>query len=128
MSVVRPARLAVCLAAAYPWFAVAADNTENERKTAEVVEVKATRQPYRSLSATGATKTETDLKDLPQAARVLTADVLRDAGVTRLADALDMGSSVARQNNFGGVGQVEHRGRYRGSPYAAVVPPKKCSK
>jgi iron complex outermembrane receptor protein len=103
MSVVRPARLAVCLAAAYPWFAVAADNTENERKTAEVVEVKATRQPYRSLSATGATKTETDLKDLPQAARVLTADVLRDAGVTRLADALDMGSSVARQNNFGGV-------------------------
>jgi iron complex outermembrane receptor protein len=71
--------------------------------TAEVVEVVAARQPYRSLSATGATKTETDLKDLPQAARVLTADVLRDAGVTRLADALDMGSSVARQNNFGGV-------------------------
>jgi iron complex outermembrane receptor protein len=102
MFVVRRSQLVVCLAAAYPWLAVAADSAETG-PTPEAVEVVAARQPYRSLSATGATKTETDLKDLPQAARVLTAAVLRDAGVTRLADALDMGSSVARQNNFGGV-------------------------
>jgi iron complex outermembrane receptor protein len=85
--------LAVCLAAAYPFFALADD----------VVEITAARQPYRSLSATGATKTETDLKDLPQSARVLTADMLRDAGVSRFADALDMGSGISRQSNFGGV-------------------------
>jgi iron complex outermembrane receptor protein len=69
----------------------------------DVVEITAARQPYRSLSATGATKTETDLKDLPQSARVLTADMLRDAGVSRFADALDMGSGISRQSNFGGV-------------------------
>lgn len=93
MLVVRSSRLAVCLAAVYPLFAVAED----------VVEIVGTRQPYRSLSATGATKTETDLKDLPQSARVLTADMLRDAGVSRFADALDMGSGISRQSNFGGV-------------------------
>lgn len=93
MSVVRFSRLAVCIAAAYPVFALADD----------VVEIVGARQPYRSLSATGATKTETDLKDLPQSARVLTADMLQDAGVSRFADALDMGSGISRQSNFGGV-------------------------
>ncbi|MET0320239.1 MAG: TonB-dependent siderophore receptor [Duganella sp.] len=96
MVVVRPTQLALCLAAVYPLIALANPQTD-------VVEVVGARQPYRSLSATGATKTETDLKDLPQSARVLTDDMLRDAGVTRLADALDMGSGIARQNNFGGV-------------------------
>ncbi|MTV36549.1 TonB-dependent siderophore receptor [Duganella radicis] len=85
--------LAVCIAAVYPVLAVAD----------EVVEIVAQRQPYRSLSATGATRTETDLKDLPQSARVLTADMLNDAGVNRFADALDMGSGISRQSNFGGV-------------------------
>lgn len=93
MSVVRLSRLALCLAAAYPVFVLADD----------VVEIVGARQPYRSLSATGATKTETDLKDLPQSARVLTADMLQDAGVSRFADALDLGSGISRQSNFGGV-------------------------
>ncbi|MET0267696.1 MAG: TonB-dependent siderophore receptor [Duganella sp.] len=110
MFVVRPSRLVICLAVASAYPLLASANTVEHDAVeagaapgAEVVEVVAARQPYRSLSATAATKTETALKDLPQAARVLTADVLRDAGVTRLADALDMGSSIARQNNFGGV-------------------------
>ena len=106
MSVVRPSRLVLCLAAAYPLLATAEVDRDAAVEAAApdgVVEVVGARQPYRSLSATGATKTETDLKDLPQAARVLTADMLGDAGVVRLADALDMGSSIARQNNFGGV-------------------------
>lgn len=85
--------LAVCIAAVYPLLATADD----------VVEIVAARQPYRSLSATAATKTETDLKDLPQSARVLTADMLRDAGVNRFADALELGSGISRQSNFGGV-------------------------
>ncbi|MGV7208597.1 TonB-dependent siderophore receptor [Oxalobacteraceae bacterium A2-2] len=90
-----PARLALCLAA-LPCVAAADDIND-------VVEIAASRQPYRSLSATAATKTETDLRDLPQSARVLTAGMLRDAGVTRLADALDLGSGISRQSNFGGV-------------------------
>lgn len=67
------------------------------------VQVTGEKQPYRNLSATGATKTDTLLKDLPQSVRVLTADLLKDAGVTKLADALDLGSGISRQNNFGGV-------------------------
>ncbi|MYN24998.1 TonB-dependent siderophore receptor [Duganella levis] len=93
MSAVRSSRLAVCLAAVYPFMAFADD----------VVEITGARQPYRSLSATGATKTETDLRDLPQSARVLTSDMLRDAGVSRFADALELGSGISRQSNFGGV-------------------------
>lgn len=93
MLAVRSSRFAACLAAVYPFLALADD----------VVEITGVRQPYRSLSATGATKTETDLMDLPQSARVLTADMLRDAGVNRFADALDMGSGISRQSNFGGV-------------------------
>jgi iron complex outermembrane receptor protein len=81
------------VAAVYPFIAYADD----------VVEITGVRQPYRSLSATGATKTETDLMDLPQSARVLTADMLRDAGVNRFADALELGSGISRQSNFGGV-------------------------
>jgi iron complex outermembrane receptor protein len=95
MFAVTPTSLALCLAAAYPWLAFA--------QADDVVEIVAARQPYRSLSATGATKTETALKDLPQSARVLTADMLRDAGVNRFADALELGSGISRQNNFGGV-------------------------
>ena len=61
----------------------------------EVV-VKGARQNYRALSATGATKTDTLLKDLPQSVRVLTADLLRDVGVTNLASALPWSMSTSR--------------------------------
>lgn len=61
------------------------------------------RQNYRSLSATGATKTDTDLKDLPQSVRVITGDLLDDAGVTTLAGALDLASGISRQSNLGGL-------------------------
>jgi iron complex outermembrane receptor protein len=98
MFAAQSARLTACLAAAVPVLAIASVEAPDD-----VVEIVAARQPYRSLSATAATKTETALKDLPQSARVLTADMLRDAGVTRFADALDLGSGISRQNNFGGV-------------------------
>jgi iron complex outermembrane receptor protein len=61
------------------------------------------RQNYRALSATGATKTDTLLKDLPQAVRVLTGDLLKDVGVTNLAGALDLSSGISRQSNLGGL-------------------------
>lgn len=100
--------LALFLAATYPLIAfagepdsapAAAENTA----TTNVVEVKATRQNYRSLSATGATKTDTLLKDLPQSVRVLTGDLLKDVGVTDLAGALDLSSGISRQSNLGGL-------------------------
>ncbi|WP_257572800.1 TonB-dependent siderophore receptor [Janthinobacterium sp. UMAB-56] len=69
----------------------------------DVVTVSAERQHYRSLSATGATKTDALLMDLPQSVRVLTSDLLRDAGVTTLAGALDLASSIARQSPLGGL-------------------------
>jgi iron complex outermembrane receptor protein len=69
----------------------------------EVVVVSGARQNYRALSATGATKTDTLLKDLPQSVRVLTADLLRDVGVTNLAGALDLTSGISRQSNLGGL-------------------------
>jgi len=69
----------------------------------DVVTVSAERQHYRSLSATGATKTDALLMDLPQSVRVLTGDLLRDAGVVTLAGALDLASGIARQSPLGGL-------------------------
>ncbi len=60
----------------------------------EQVVVTAQKEAYRG---------DTSLQDLPQSVEVLTADLLKDVGVTRLDDALDLVSGVARQNNFGGL-------------------------
>lgn len=69
---------------------------------AQVV-VEAKREHYRSLWVTGATKTDAQLMDLPQSVRVLTGDLLDEAGVTTLAGALDLASGVSRQSNLGGL-------------------------
>lgn len=42
-------------------------------------------------------------KDLPQNVQVLSSELLQNTGITRLDDALDLTSGVARQNNFGGL-------------------------
>ena len=105
----RHRTLALFLAATYPLAAMAAepdtaaaaDPQATEKK--DVVEIKAQRQNYRALSATGATKTDTLLKDLPQSVRVITADLLKDVGVTDLAGALDLSSGISRASNFGGL-------------------------
>lgn len=46
---------------------------------------------------------DVSLRELPQSVQVLSLDKLAEAGVTRLDDALDFASGVARQNNFGGL-------------------------
>ena len=74
-----------------------------EPDSAKKVVITAKRQNYRSLSATGATKTDTPLQDLPQSVRVITADLLKDVGVTDLAGALDLSSGISRASNFGGL-------------------------
>ncbi len=108
--------LALFLAATYPVLSVAAeaeadapapapaaaDVVPETAKDNKVI-VKAQRQNYRALSATGATKTDTLIKDLPQSVRVLTADLLKDVGVVNLAGALDLSSGISRQSNFGGI-------------------------
>lgn len=43
------------------------------------------------------------LRETPQAVTVIDDEILEDAGVTRLSDALDLSASTARQNNFGGL-------------------------
>lgn len=99
--------VALLLAAASP-LALAAEPLSAEDSTGhshipDVVNVKAERQHYRSLSATGATKTDALLMDLPQSVRVLTGDLLRDAGVTNLAGALELASGIAKQSPLGGL-------------------------
>ena len=82
----------------------------------DTVQVTATRQPYRTLYATGATKTDTLLKDLPQSVRVMTADLLQEAGVTKLADVLDLGSGIAKQSNLGGLWDSYSMRGFTGDP------------
>ncbi|ATD63800.1 TonB-dependent siderophore receptor [Janthinobacterium svalbardensis] len=94
--------MALLLAAASP-LTLAADPAADKPDAQDVVTVKAERQHYRSLSATGATKTDALLMDLPQSVRVLTGDLLRDAGVTTLAGALDLASGIAKQSPLGGL-------------------------
>jgi iron complex outermembrane recepter protein len=52
------------------------------------------RQAYRGL---------VPVADIPQSITLLNEERLEEAQITRLADALDLSSSVARQNNFGGL-------------------------
>lgn len=59
----------------------------------EVV-VNGQRQAYRGL---------VPVADVPQAITLVDDGRLEEAGITRLADALDLSSSVTRQNNFGGL-------------------------
>jgi len=67
------------------------------------VTVRGTRQPYRTLVVTGAMKTDTPVRDIPQSVRVLSETLLADAGATRLDQALDLASGIARQSNLGGL-------------------------
>jgi iron complex outermembrane receptor protein len=113
----RHRTLALFLAATYPLAALAGEVDPTAPAAAvadeaaqseaapkkDTVVVTGSRQNYRALSATGATKTDTLLKDLPQSVRVLTADLLRDVGVTNLAGALDLTSGISRQSNLGGL-------------------------
>ncbi len=69
----------------------------------DAVTVDGARQPYRTLVVTGAMKTDTPARDLPQSVRVLSSALLSEAGVTRLDQALDLASGIARQSNLGGL-------------------------
>lgn len=95
------ARLSLLAAAICPVVSKAAESSPPETMNDVIIQSK--RQNYRSISATGATKTDALLADLPQSVRVLTADLLKDNGVTSLNNALDLTSGIARQSNLGGL-------------------------
>ncbi|WP_230769868.1 MULTISPECIES: TonB-dependent siderophore receptor [unclassified Sphingomonas] len=44
--------------------------------------------------------------EVPQSIQILSAATLKDAGITRLDNALDFATGIARQNNFGGLFDV----------------------
>ncbi len=69
----------------------------------DTVRISGQRTAYHGLSVAGATKTDAQPLDLPQSTRTLEADLLRDAGVTNLADALELASGIARQSDLGGL-------------------------
>jgi iron complex outermembrane receptor protein len=96
--------------------AEAASSPSAAATTLDTVEVKAVRQPYRNISATGATKNDALIKDLPMSVRVITADLLSDAGVTDLSGALDLSSGISRQNNFGGLWNSYSMRGFTGDP------------
>lgn len=128
----RYCTLALFLAATYPLTSSQAADNASAAPVAEApaadaaaepapapvskVTITAQRQNYRALSATGATKTDTPIQDLPQSVRVLTADLLKDVGVTDLAGALDLTSGISRQSNLGGLWDSYSMRGFTGDP------------
>ena len=60
-------------------------------------------QGYRATRSATATRTDTDIRDTPQAISVVPAQVIEDLNTTRIDRALDFAGGVSRQNNFGGL-------------------------
>lgn len=92
-------------------------NTNSESAiTLDSVQVRDERKPYRDISATGAIKTDALIKDLPMSIRVISSDLLQDAGVTDLAGALDLASGINRQSNLGGLWNSYSMRGFTGDP------------
>lgn len=69
----------------------------------EVVVSTTAEQSYAPPYATGATRTETPSREVPQSVRVLSRSLIDDVAVTRMDGMLDYASGVSRQNNLGGL-------------------------
>lgn len=63
---------------------------------------------YRATRSATATKTDTAIKDIPQAISVIPASVLKDLGSSNVERALDYAGGVSKQNNFGGLTLYEY--------------------
>lgn len=57
---------------------------------------------YNPTHSSGATRTDTPLREVPQAVRVMTQQQIEDIGALRLADTVDYVSGISRLNDFGG--------------------------
>ncbi|MBB1632652.1 TonB-dependent siderophore receptor [Cupriavidus sp. UME77] len=92
------------LAAATAFTAPLADAEEAPATTLPEVSVVSTvDKTYAPSTSTGATRTETPLREVPQSVRVLPRELLDDIGATRLDQTFDYASGVSRQNSFGGL-------------------------
>ncbi|MFJ2539828.1 TonB-dependent siderophore receptor [Pseudomonas sp. NPDC087614] len=63
---------------------------------------------YRATRSSSATKTDTAIRDIPQAISVVPASVLKDLGSTSVERALEFAGGVSKQNNFGGLTLYEY--------------------
>lgn len=75
--------------------------TESALPSINVVADKAP-QSYHTTNSSGATRTDTPLREVPQAVRIMTAQQIEDLGALRLADTVDFVSGITRLNDFGG--------------------------
>jgi iron complex outermembrane receptor protein len=57
---------------------------------------------YNPQRSSGATRTDTPLREVPQSVRVMTQQQIEDIGALRLADTVDYVSGISRLNDFGG--------------------------
>jgi len=63
---------------------------------------------YRATRSSSATKTDTAIRDIPQAISIVPASVLKDLGSSSVERALDFAGGVSKQNNFGGLTLYEY--------------------
>lgn len=86
MSPVATAVRIAFIAAALPCSAMAADMLDDESKKIEHIEVKGEVQSYKVEAISTATKTNTPLRDIPQAITVLTEEQIDDQAMQNMAD------------------------------------------
>ncbi len=86
--------LSLCLLSTFSSFGFAEQAEQAEQTDIEKIEVINHHQAYRGNVAA---------KDLPQATSVISSQQLSDIGIVSFQTALSLESSIARQNNFGGL-------------------------
>jgi iron complex outermembrane recepter protein len=90
----RPIYIAAVLASSVAIQVQAENKDADDNETDKRVVVVGTRQAYQG---------EFEALETPQSNLTISSEVLKNAGAADLSDALDLSSSVARQNNFGGL-------------------------
>ena len=65
-------------------------------------------QGYRATRSASASKTDTPIREIPQAISVIPAAVLEDLGSSDVERALDFAGGVSKQNDFGGLTLYEY--------------------
>ncbi|MDQ2820577.1 MAG: TonB-dependent siderophore receptor [Pseudomonadota bacterium] len=79
----------------------AADTADLPLQQVKIVADRA-RDQYNPQHASGATRTDTPLREAPQSVRVIGPQQIEDLGALRLADTVDFVSGISRLNDFGG--------------------------
>lgn len=100
----RPARpwMALGLLSALPLAHAQLADTEADTALPQVNVVAERSAAYNPARSSGATRTDTPLREVPQSVRVINLQQLEDLGANRLADTVDFISGIARLNDFGG--------------------------